>query len=36
MLNINVLGPLTVSQALLPALRQGQKKVIVNISSRYA
>lgn len=32
-LDVNVLGPMRVTQALLPNVRAGQKKIIVNISS---
>ena len=31
---VNCLGPMRVTQALLPALRRGQRKLIVNITSR--
>ncbi len=33
-MRVNALGPLLVAQALLPALRRGARKMVVNISSR--
>ncbi len=34
-LEVNCLGPMRVTQALLPALRRGERKLIVNITSTY-
>ena len=33
MLQVNCLGPMRVTQALLPALRKGDRKLVVNIMS---
>ncbi len=33
---VNCLGPMRVTQALLPALRRGERKLVVNITSRLA
>lgn len=35
-LQVNTLGPMRVTQALLPALRRGERKLVVNITSRMA